>query len=267
MAAISETKATKLDHLLADKPVKNRVYRVGVELEGAWKKIPEGAALTHDGSVMFDEDENVTTRRPANVNEDDPTVPPTPQRLRIGELVSPPLEVSKIYPWIRQNYPSKINNTCGLHVHMSFRSTAHYQRLMEASYPVTMVMYLTKWAKDDEGFNKNHIIWKRLSGKNEYCRQQFFPDLQASKTTKEYAHEREGHRYTVINYCHSLHGTLECRVLPMFETADTSVRAVKNVINITNAWLIATAKREYRLRTDGEGFENDPLQEESEEFV
>ena len=148
------------------------------------------------------------------------------------------MELVKVPVWIRQFYPKFVNETCGLHVHMSFKSALHYMRLMSPRYPETITAYMTEWA-NEERLDKDHPIWARLKGNSEYCQPVFDADRQVRKTKKEYNHhDPDGHRYTMINYCHGTHGTLECRLLPMMETADQAVRAVQRIFDVTNACLV-----------------------------
>lgn len=204
--------------------IRNRVELAGVELEGGWKKLPEGAALTHDGSVRIPEETEV--RQDGQIRN---------VTISTGELPSDPMEVTKIAPWMRKFYPSHVNETCGLHVHMSFESALHYQRLMVVDYQDTIVEYLERWGKE-EGLPESHLLFQRLKGTNEYCQRKFWPDLQARRK-KSFDRRQEGHRYTIINYCYSEHCDLECRVLPMFPEVEQGIRAVMRVIDITNAFL------------------------------
>lgn len=204
---------------------RNRIYRIGIELEGGWMTLPTGVEPIRDGSVVF--------MHP-------------PERLCIGEVASEILEVPKFPAWMRTMYPSHVNDTCGLHVHMSFRKALHYERLMVPDYPKVIVAYIKRWAKD-EHLDENHPIWKRLKNRNEFCKHDFNADQQVIKQNKVYDHNVEGSRYTVVNYCHGLHGTLECRILPMLKDVEQAIRGVQAVVDITNAFLLTTAKREEAL--------------------
>jgi hypothetical protein len=219
--------------------VRNRVYRAGVELEGGWKDNPTwkglGVAVAHDGSVFKNKEQGQQIR-------------PTGIQL-IGEVASAPLEPIAVPAWMRAMYPAKVDATCGLHVHMSFYSPRHYSQLMDTPLLVeAMKMYLAEWGKE-EGLPKTHCLWERLKGKHEYCTDKFWPDLQAT-SGRDHDRERDGNRYTIINYGWLVNETIECRVLPMMDTADQGIRAVKKVLDITNAVLAATAEREEKLAAD-----------------
>lgn len=216
---------------------RNRVFRVGVELEGGWGILPKGVRLLRDGSIRFTDAEIMKGIE------------------SIGELTSPPLAVraeeatsSLHYPaWMSACYPKFVNESCGLHVHMSFKSAFTYQRLMTPAFPATILAYMTRWAKD-EGLSDIHPIWPRLAGKNEYCQHTFYADDQVEKVDKDYDHHRVGNRYSVIVYPWSRHQTVECRLLPMLDTVEQAINAVKEILNITNAFLVMTAKREEKIK-------------------
>lgn len=214
------------------KKIPRRVYLVGVELEGGWRSVPQGrSGVDRDGSVRFSDQEIVTHNLRA-----------------IGEIPSPPLPVEDYQAWVRKYYPHRVNDTCGLHVHLSFKTSLTYARLMTNAYPSTVLAYLTAWAKEEK-LPKDHPIWPRLRGQSEYCQHVFSADLQVQNKRKDFDHHRHGNRYSLINYAYYVNNTLECRLLPMLETADQAIRAIERYIAITNAFLVATAKREPKHET------------------
>lgn len=222
---------------------KNRIALVGVELEGAWTnpKLP----LQRDGSVFGDK---------------------APAGHVIGELPLGPVQPVVIGKLITTYYPDKVNQTCGLHVHMSFETLRHYGLLMVPEYQETILEYLGRWAIA-EGFPDNHYIWPRLRGEIEYCKKEFNPDMQTTTKRKDWDHFRHGNRYTVIHYCGRLK-TIECRVLPMMQKPDQAVRGVKEVLRITNACLrMLGAKKDERFAAKLELPSGDICEEHIEDLV
>lgn len=210
--------------------VKNRVALVSVELEGGWKKLPPGVVqLEDDGSVFG-------RRRPAGVDY-------------IGELPIGPALPAGIAELMKINRPDKINDTCGMHVHMSFDNLWHYKVLMEPEYQASILHYLSKWGKEAD-IPEAHTFWSRIRGESRFCRNEFWPDLQAGTKNKDHNQERRGHRYTVVHYCGRLN-TIECRVLPMFGRVSTGISAVHEVIKITNASLYVLGKKHDRKKITG----------------
>lgn len=211
---------------------RNRVYRIGLELEGGWNKLPAGVHLVRDGSVTFSEH-----------------IP------HVGELVSPILSITNNSPswwrnWIRIHYPHHVNATCGMHVHINFKTAFSYNRVMTAAYPATVVEEFRKWATAKH-MPDSHPIWPRLAGKCRFCQHVFDADNQARSEDKDHDQQRVGHRYTVINYCYGRYCTAECRLLPMMNTVDMATEAIQELLDITNAFLVALPfKREKKQQLD-----------------
>jgi hypothetical protein len=222
-----------LDQVGKPRPNKpNRIAHVGIELEGGWTKLPAGVRqLVHDGSIAD---------LPDAIDIDGK---PTP--VRIGELPSPPMPLANVTPWLQAHYPQLYNESCGLHIHLSFNSALTYSRLMVPTYPATIIHYVAKWAETRK-LPKIHPLWLRLQGQCAYCQHTFDADLQVTMP-KDHNRTRPGHRYSVINYCYSLYNTLECRLLSMMDNAEQADDAVKQIIKITNAFLVVTAAREKKV--------------------
>jgi hypothetical protein len=200
---------------------KNRVKKAGVELEGGWLVLPPGVALERDGSVFGDIH---------------------PPGYRCGELPIGPMQPAAVSKLMKKYYPAIVDRTCGMHMHMSFATLRHYQWLMEEEFQETILEYLSRWAKV-EGFPKEHHIWERLSGESVYCQKKFWPDEQVGwKGRKDHDQHRHGHRYTAVHYC-GRYNTIEIRVLPMMKTVDQAIRALNEVIKITNAALVLLSKK------------------------
>lgn len=221
--------ALTLDPSLKEKR-KNRIYRIGIELEGGWNEVPKGSRVIRDGSVDLRS-----------------LALPRYTEIAIGELPSPPQSITTWQAWVATNYPVYLNETCGMHVHMSFNNAFTYQRLMDDRYPATILKYMEEWAKR-EGLPADNPLWPRLKGESRYCQHVFDPDGQVGNTGKDYDQTRSGHRYTVINYCWQRYSTLECRLLPMMPSAPIAISAIKELLDITNLFLVATAKREKILK-------------------
>lgn len=244
---------------------RQRVATIGIELEGGWKPLPNGVSLTRDGSISIDDPDTGEYERLSRRYQDLRSVytPTRPQRtemdalalkleslprLTIGELPSPILTLDKWEQWLTQFYPQRINHTCGMHVHIGFMKgpTGHmrYQRLMVPEFPKTVVEEFIKWASVNTEWMPPHFLTDRLGGKSVYCQHTFVADGQVKKTRKDYEHHTPDNRYSVINYCWSRFQTVECRLLPMFETAEQAIRAIKHLLLITNAFLVEMRKAE-----------------------
>lgn len=210
---------------------------VGIELEGGWAKVPPKCKIERDSSVFKNPSTKLLeTLAKLGVNS-------------TGELVSKPMPPIGMTAWIKKHYPTYSDQTCGLHIHMSFNDNWHYQQLMVPEYQVTVLYYLKLWAVENK-LPDSHPIWDRITGKNEYCNQSFWPDEQLKTgVRKDYDHFRKGNRYSAIAYRRKNYiYTIECRVLPMMETPELAVSALRQVIRITNAFLVKTRNRKIKVR-------------------
>lgn len=200
---------------------KNRVKRLGVELEGAWKELPPGTDLEHDGSVF-------RNNHPAGFH-------------LVGELPIGPIQPAAMPGFMKKYYPHKVDKTCGMHVHMSFANLLQYAWLEVPEYQETIIEQISLWATA-EGFDPKHHIWERLSGKCIFCQKVFDPDGQIASKKKDHNQERPGHRYTIVHFC-GRQNTVEIRVLPMMDTVAQGIRAAQLVVDVTNASLAVLAQR------------------------
>lgn len=175
----------------------NRFIRaMGVELEGAWDEAPH-FPLVRDSSVEA-------------------------QGAYKGECQSPPYrDWHKLASFIVDNHPDHIDGSCGLHVHFSFPNAGLYSRLMDTPFQQYFYKFMDKWAakhKPGRWFNG------RILGQNRFCSREWLPDVQAASGDKYTTP-----RYTAWNFCHGLHGTAECRLLPMFAQPEKSIAAIQAV--------------------------------------
>jgi len=216
---------------------KNRVKQVGIELEGAWISPAMGRAIVRDGSVVI----------PSIPGPDGKPVPPP----YVGEIASPPLMATptEIHAWVKKWYPVAVNETCGLHVHLSFGTLRYYHLLLCPDFTDAMFHYLHLWGEEQK-LPKNHPLWARLSGTHVHCVKQFRGNEQARVARKIYRDSPGACRYTAINYPYKLHSTVEVRLLPMMETHQQASKAIIQVMGITSAFLRSRVKKEKGHRVE-----------------
>lgn len=202
----TKAKAAKLAKLKPPKVTRKYTYVkfVGIELEGGWTigKVPTG--MGSDGSVHGVEG-------------------------RVGELPSPKLRPREVPGWIIANHPTSVNRTCGMHVHISVKKAAMYDKLIDPRLTEFILKRLEEWGKKAPIKNKN--FWSRIRGENSFCKKVFAPEGQINNPGKS------GDRYTVINYTWRRFGTIECRVLPAFQTPIISAKAVLQVVDAIEDFL------------------------------
>lgn len=227
---VKDIKPLNLDSVLGQP--RNRVARVGIEIEGGWDIQPKGYAIQRDGSVFKEAGD-------ANRDLSRTKLP----GFAFGEVTSGPIMAAQVPKFLKACYPKMIDDSCGLHIHMGLETLYQYNLLTDSPvYQETVVHYLTDWARR-EGLDPKHPIWPRLEGKSEYCQKKFWPEEQMQAVRKEYDHSKYGHRYTMIHYCWTRFQTVECRLLPMMETPDLATRALNTIINVTNAYLMLADKQ------------------------
>ena len=158
----------------------------------------------------------------------------------------------QVEAWVRAVYPQHVNPTCGLHVHMSFAHKLNYSRLMTPEFTPYMLDALRAWGQS-EGLPEADPLWERLNRPDHpHCSHQYLADKQVLMRKKDYQSRGTDHsRYTAINYCEAQHrgngsgtGTVECRVLPMFQEPDVAMRAIWAVVDNTNRFLSRIRQRE-----------------------
>jgi hypothetical protein len=191
-----------------------RINKIGVELEGGWNYEPPHS-FQEDGSVETETDYE-------------------------GETVSPPCRTkSELKDWIRKNYPDEINRTCGMHIHVSFRSEADYNRLMTKKFYTAFLENAKEWGLENK-INEGSAFWHRLEGKNSFCKLLTTKDGRFKISTvkrQANAHDKGGPRYFQLNFCKNVHNTLECRLFPTFQKKKIAESAVDFFYNLVENYL------------------------------
>lgn len=125
-------------------------------------------------------------------------------------------------------YPTFVNETCGFHVHTSWKP-GDYSRLAEkrfwehfcAFWAAVEAAPPKSWTTEDKKRFSLRLAGKSTRGREDsFCRKEFIPEAQIPIKGKG------GNRYTQLNYCFGAHGTIECRLLPKFESLQGALDAV-----------------------------------------
>jgi hypothetical protein len=191
------------------------IARIGLELEGSWGRSPDPPFS--DGTVLV-EDQSLRNRPPHRITGE--------ELYHYGEAVSPPLPLEEGLRWMHAHYPQGMDDWCGLHVHISTKFLKHYAWLASQGYWEFFLKAMEKWGKS-VGLPGSHQFWGRLAGRNKYCTRAFRPLSQILRTSKGATGERNLRR-TMLNFPFAMHGTVECRLFPMFgdpAIAESAIRA------------------------------------------
>jgi hypothetical protein len=189
-------------------PVQKHINAIGIEFEGGWAKF-----IHKNGRAGKFGELGIHTKRkraPQALKYDGSVRINVPEATWKGEIASKPLQIRNIRAWITRNRPEIIDPSCGTHVHVSVVDANKYTQLTDKAFETEYLSRMAKWGSKNE-VPKASEFWKRLQGKNSYCRKEHVPENQM------YFEGRGGHRYTQINYCYGLWKTVEFRMLPAFD--------------------------------------------------
>jgi hypothetical protein len=215
------------------------IDKVGIELEGGWLDRP--ARIKDDISVQI-------TDPPPTCNHECHCPECFPKgslcgkkQYNTGEVASNPISPRYAPRWVRKAYPDTHNQTCGLHIHTSFKSIKDYKKLMDKKFYEFFLKRFKKWGEERK-LPSNHPFWPRLRGENRFCYEGFIPEEQVQIKVKNDGNRRSNVtgkeiRRTHLNYCYELHRTLECRMLPMFETPELANEAIEEYIQCIEDYL------------------------------
>lgn len=261
-----------------DSPDLSLLKMIGVEFEGGWygdRRRAHGLHIKRDGSVHVESrhpeqtggrrdygerDEDATCSDPSC---DNPDCQEAQARARGESIIAPPTvdtrnRLSFHYgeiefgPWnaisfasdwedsFDYSYPEEVNQTCGQHVHFSFISSGVYGAFVRQDFRGWLMNGLIEWgeAEKESGAEFPSHFWDRLLGTfahggQNYCQAIYSPEQLWNM----------GDRYGQVNYCARKHGTMEIRVLPMFEKPAQSKAAIAELVRLVAIWANAFAPR------------------------
>ncbi len=206
----------------------NKIAKIGVEIEGGFRgSVGDNNCDCSECRIApeyFRRDVSVRTN--SNFN---------------GEVVSPAFsDIGDCLAWMDRNYPSEFNETCGIHVHLSFNNLQSYVKLMNKQFHRGMVNNFAEWGQIRDIYSKSQF-WTRLGGYNRFCRKRHTPESQI------YLTEKDPIRYTHLNYCFKMHGTIELRLLPTFKSKELALDTVARYYNFVNRYLAKCRMRNYKF--------------------
>lgn len=208
----------------------DRIKAVGLELEGGW------------GEKVFSEPyiEEVSLPMPESYQQG---------KHHWGEIISAPLPPQEAISWLEEHYPTCVpspqaegteqEKSAGFHIHLSFRNNRDYALLMSRKF-------YNQWLEDMEAWGEkvkaDKLFFRRLEGRNRFARRAFKPREQVGLKTKDSGPNAA--RRTLLNYCHSLHGTIESRLFPMFPEKTKGVSALKATLDSFQNYLKSARETE-----------------------
>lgn len=196
--------------------------KMGVEFEGGWGRLDTPASIDRYYRDV------VESRR--FVQHGDGSVRTTESTEYRGEWVTLPRTCwADIVQDVNMGYADVVNDSCGMHVHTSW-SPVNYSRLADHAFWGHFTSFWSEVIRNTPAsWNEGDCarVQRRLNGA-QYCRKEFHPLEQM---------RGPGDRYTQLNYCYKKHKTLECRMLPMFESLQAAVDAVRLLLECYDSYL------------------------------
>lgn len=147
------------------------------------------------------------------------------------EFRSKPGSVGEALRQLTALYPDVTSRAAGMHVHMSFKEKTSISLLCSDKF---FNYWQERWETWGTKNNIKGVFWERLKNENQYCR----PTSIVDYTGKKLVTENSGGRYKAINFqSFESHGTVEFRLLPMFQKGNLGVLAVENLVDIVETFL------------------------------
>ena len=135
--------------------------------------------------------------------------------------------------YLQDNYPDVHDSTCGMHIHISFKSKKAYMTLINSKFKDELMLFYSNWL-DENKINEDSRAYQRLRN-NTYCENSF---RKEDIETQLYARDKDSSvRYRVLNYCFSLHNTIELRFLNIFDKKEISSKCVKAIIKFIDSYI------------------------------
>lgn len=217
------------------------IDKVGVELEGGWNRlfVPK-THIIYDMSVgnkPWGPPSPFPSAKPCSCGDGCKTT-----CCHWGEIPSPALPFKDALQWTADHYPDGANLSCGLHVHVSLKSDILYAMLVSKNFFDSFLFAVEKWGKSEK-LPKDHPFWERLLKKYDahapdatttiarFCNRGFSPFKQIGMVHKDDA------RRSPLNYCHKMHGTIECRLFPAFDKVEQALSAIEFYVTFCDKWL------------------------------
>lgn len=193
------------------------IDKIGVELEGGWDERPTFYIMrNHLDSSVVGEAHDGSVRVNASW---------------VGEVRVGPLEFKNLTEWqrvLKCMWPQHTNYSCGMHVHLSFKSIRHYDLLANSQVLWPMLRERLEVFQQKNFKFANSRLAKRLKGDNQYCRTNRLGPETAWKQLRG-----DEDRYKAVNWCaFPQHGTLEIRVLPQISSPAKGLAMIMTVTNV-----------------------------------
>ncbi len=240
------------------------IVKIGIELEGGWYDMPsnEHERLDPLNSYSWHNDSTTESLEMGSCGDCEDCNEGDSENCcngegQAGEIVSYPMGIKQIevnyidgvetirwHDWIKRYYPQEHNSDCGAHFHISFDNIQAFEFLCTKDFFDHFKRELYRWGV--RANIKNSDFWDRLGGHNSMC-QTTFRGIQQLYTEND---SYPDCRYSILNFQYHKHGTLEFRILPVFQEPKLYIKAVQVCMDITQKYLDKMANRPIEIQED-----------------
>ena len=237
-----------------------KIVKIGIELEGGWYEMPsnEHEAIDPLHSYTWHRDTSVESLDMGSCGDCDYCNDGDSEECRngsghAGEIISFPMYIDDVFDlsgeplwhlWTKRYYPEEHNYDCGGHFHVSFDNIQAFEFLCTVDFFEHFQRELYRWGV--RAHIKNKDFWDRLRGDNSMCKTTFRGVEQLYTVNDNYP----DCRYSILNFQYNKHGTLEFRILPMFDDPKLYIKAVQVCMDITQKYLDKMANQPIRIESD-----------------
>lgn len=147
------------------------------------------------------------------------------------EIRTKPGSVGEALRQLTTLYPDITSKAAGMHVHMSFKEKTSISLLCSKAF---FKFWQERWEEWGTRLKVKGVFWERVRGENTYCRKTEMSEWGGRKGLVNSV----GERYRAINFTSfEKHGTVEFRMLPMFQKGNLAVLAIENLVDIVETFL------------------------------
>jgi hypothetical protein len=241
-----------------------KIIKIGIELEGGWYDMPsnEHERLDPLHSYSWHNDSTTESLEMGSCGDCDYCNDGCSENCedgdgQAGEIVSYPMFINhktqswdstydniQWHEWIRKYYPQEHNSDCGGHFHISFDNIQAFEFLCTKEFFDHFQRELYRWGV--KANIKNADFWSRLRGDNSMCRTTFRGTEQLYTQNDSYP----DCRYSILNFQYNKHGTLEFRILPIFDEPKLYIKAIQVCMDITQKYLDKIANHPIEIQED-----------------
>lgn len=161
------------------------------------------------------------------------------------EFQTKPGSIGEALKQLTSLYPDVTSRAAGLHVHMSFKEKTSVALLCSDAF---FTHWKEQWEAWGKRMNVQGAFWERLRNENHFCRPNSIGEYK-NKGKKDLIDDAAGgreDRYKAINFLAfskispdtgKPFGTVEFRLLPMFQKGNLAVNAIETLVDIVETYL------------------------------